>query len=53
MAKHGVEINDLYEAIGDKRQTFQRGENDVHYTEPGRDLLAAKVAAVIGAALTP
>lgn len=51
MKKHGVQINNLYEAIGSRRQEYQRGENDVHYTEAGRDLLAARVAGVIAAAL--
>ncbi len=44
MKKHGVHINDLSSAIGNQRAKYQRGENDVHYTEAGRDLLAAQVA---------
>ena len=47
MKKHGVQINDLYETIGKNRAKYQRGENDVHYNEAGRDLLAAQVAQVI------
>jgi hypothetical protein len=49
MKKHGVHINDLYSIIGNRRAKYQRGENDVHYTEAGRDLLAAQVAKEIGA----
>lgn len=52
MKKHGVQINDLYAAIGKDRAKYQLGENDVHYTEEGRDVLAARVAEVIGAALS-
>ena len=48
MKKHGVRINDLYSVIGNQRAKYQRGENDVHYTEAGRDLLAAQVAKEIG-----
>lgn len=48
MKKHGVQINDLFSAIGKDRAKYQRGENDVHYNEEGRDLLAAQVAKVIG-----
>ena len=44
MAKHKVGINNLYELIGKKRAQLQKGENDVHYTEEGRDLLGAQVA---------
>ncbi len=47
MTEHGVGINDLYGAIGDQRAKYQKGPDDVHYTDPGRDLLAAKVAARI------
>ena len=47
MKKHGVQINDLYKTIGKNRAKYQRGENDVHYNEAGRDLLAAQVAQVI------
>ena len=47
MKKHGVHINDLYSLIGKNRVKYQRGEDDVHYTEEGRDLLAKQVAQVI------
>ena len=53
MKKHGVRINDLYAAIGKDRGKYQRGDNDVHYTEQGRDLLAARVAEAIRATLPP
>ena len=51
MQKHGVGLNDLYGVISKKRERYQKGENDVHYTEEGRDLLADKVAARIKDAL--
>lgn len=51
MKKHGVQINDLYAVIGEDRAKYQRGENNVHYTDEGRDLLASAVARVIGEAL--
>lgn len=51
MKKHGVQIDDLYAVIGQDRAKYQSGENDVHYTEEGRDLLAAQVAKAIEAAL--
>lgn len=51
MKKHGVIVNDLYAVIGEKRRTLQRGENDVHYNEAGRKLLAEKVAETIETAL--
>lgn len=51
MKKHGVQINDLYAAIGKNRAKYQRGENDVHYTDQGRDVLADRVARSIRAAL--
>lgn len=51
MRANGVEINDLYAAIGDHRSEYQRGENDVHYNEAGRGVLAAHVAKSIQAAL--
>ena len=47
MKKHGVHINDLYSLIGKNRVKYQRGEDDVHYIEEGRDLLAKQVAQVI------
>jgi hypothetical protein len=52
MKKHGVQVNDLYAVIGKDRAKYQRGENDVHYTDDGRDLLAGRVAKVIEAALS-
>lgn len=51
MKKHGVEVNDLFALIGEKRTELQRGANDVHYTEKARELLAAKVANTIAASL--
>ena len=47
MKKHGVVINDLYSLIGKERVKYQLGENDVHYNDAGRDLLATQVAKVI------
>ena len=47
MKKHGVVINDLYSAIGQDRAKYQLGENDVHYNDAGRDLLAAQVSKII------
>ena len=47
MGKNNITINDLYSLIGNNRKQYQRGENDVHYNEAGRDLLATKVAKVI------
>jgi acyl-CoA thioesterase-1 len=47
MKKYGVAINDLYSAIGKDRAKYQLGENDVHYNDAGRDLLAAQVSKVI------
>ena len=47
MGKNNVIINDLYSLIGDNRKKYQRGENDVHYNDAGRDLLAKEVAKVI------
>jgi len=47
MKKHGVVINDLYSAIGQGRAKYQLGENDVHYNDAGRDLLAAQVSKII------
>ena len=51
MKKHDVHINDLYSLIGKNRVKYQRGEDDVHYTEQGRDLLAKQVADFIGKVL--
>ena len=47
MKKNNVIINDLYSLIGNNRKQYQRGENDVHYNDAGRDLLAVEVAKVI------
>ena len=47
MKKYGVAINDLYSTIGKDRAKYQLGENDVHYNDAGRDLLAAQVSKVI------
>jgi acyl-CoA thioesterase-1 len=47
MKKHGVFVNDLYALIESEREKYQLGENNVHYNEAGRDLLAAQVAKVI------
>ena len=47
MKKQGVVINDLYSLIGKERVKYQLGENDVHYNDAGRDLLATQVAKVI------
>ena len=52
MKKHGVAINDLYSAIDKDRAKYQRGENDVHYNDLGRDLLARQVAKVISKELS-
>ena len=47
MKKNNVIINDLYSLIGNNRKQYQRDENDVHYNDAGRDLLAKEVAKVI------
>ena len=47
MKKNSVIINDLYSLIGNNRKQYQRGVNDVHYNDAGRDLLATEVAKVI------
>ena len=47
MQRHNVQINDLYAALADRREELQKGENDVHYTEAGRDVLAQLVASAI------
>ncbi|MDF1859134.1 MAG: SGNH/GDSL hydrolase family protein [Verrucomicrobiales bacterium] len=51
MKRHEVPVNDLYALIGEDRTTYQRGESDVHYTEEGREVLAAKVAGMIASFL--
>ena len=53
MGRNKVGINDLYEVIRGKRAQLQKGANDVHYNDAGRDLLAAKVASRIKAELCP
>ena len=52
MMNHGVFRNDLYSLIGKNRLKYQRGEDDVHYTEECRDLLAKQVADIIGKVLS-
>ena len=47
MKKNNVIINDLYSLIGNNRKQYQRGVNDVHYNDAGRDLLATEVTKVI------
>lgn len=47
MTRHGVEINDLYAVIGSNRAKYQRGQDDVHYNDDGRKLLAEQVAKTI------
>ena len=47
MKTQGVQVNDLYAAIGDARAEYQLGENDVHYNDSGKDLLAARVSGTI------
>jgi len=44
MEKHSVGINNLYDVMAKRREHYQRGGDDVHYTDEGRDLLASKVA---------
>lgn len=51
MEKHEVGINQLYDVVRKERERFQRGVDDVHYTEEGRDVLAAQVGATIRATL--
>ena len=51
MNTHGVEINNLYEVIGGQRRQYQLAENDVHYNDAGKDVLAAAVTEKIMAAL--
>ena len=51
MEKHGVQINDLYSLIGDQRSDYRNAENDVHYNNEGKELLAARVSEVIEKAL--
>ena len=51
MKAQGVQVNDLYAAIGDARPQYQLAEIDVHYNDAGKDLLAAHVAEKISNAL--
>lgn len=51
MKEQGVQSNDLHSVIGDERAKYQRGENDVHYNDEGRKLLAKQVAKAIEQAL--
>ncbi len=51
MKKHNVAINDLYAVIDGERERWQKGEDDVHYTEAGRDRLASAVATAIRTAI--
>ncbi len=52
MEKHNVRINNLYDVVRKDRERYQRGPDDVHYTEEGRDILAARVASRIKASLS-
>ena len=47
MNKNGVRINDLYSVIGNKREVYQKGPNDVHYNKEGRRVLADAIATEI------
>jgi len=47
MEKHKVGINNLYDLIIKRRAELQRAENDVHYNDQGRDILAQRVASRI------
>ena len=44
MQKHKVGINNLYDLIIKRRAELQLAENDVHYNDKGRDILAQRVA---------
>ena len=44
MEKHKVGINNLYDLIIKRRGELQLAENDVHYNDKGRDILAKQVA---------
>jgi acyl-CoA thioesterase-1 len=50
MDENGIRINDLYAFALPRLQEIQRPAN-VHYTEPGYDVLSERVAAAIGEAL--
>ncbi|MEO0448515.1 MAG: SGNH/GDSL hydrolase family protein, partial [Verrucomicrobiota bacterium] len=43
----GVKVNDLYGVVRKERERLQLGEDNVHYTEEGYELLARRVAAQI------
>ena len=51
MEKHKVGINNLYDLIIKRRGELQLAENDVHYNDKGRDILAQQVASRIKRAL--
>ena len=51
MEKNGVTFNDLFATIGDNRSSYQRADNDVHYTKEGTNVLANAVALAIRDAL--
>mgnify|MGYP003493624114 CR=1 FL=1 len=51
MAENGIEIDDLH-AIAAANASLQRPQN-VHFTDPGYDVLADAVAASIEKALAP
>lgn len=52
MQKHGIQINDLYTPITGKRDQYQLGADNVHYTEAGKALQAKQVSKTIEAALS-
>lgn len=47
MEKHKVGVNNLYDLIIKRRAELQLAENDVHYNDNGRDILAQRVASRI------
>ena len=51
MEKNGVTFNDLFATIGQKRSSYQKADNDVHYTKEGTKVLANAVALAIRDAL--
>lgn len=51
MEKHKVGVNNLYDPIIKRRAELQLAENDVHYNNNGRDILAQRVASRIQADL--
>ena len=44
MKNHNVEINDLHALLKKQKVDHHRGEDNVHYTDAGRDLLGQQVA---------